>query len=91
MPSYLAPAPGSYEAQFNTYTSAYRIEVEHNIGNIYMQCAVLQNDMRLETQLPDAWFQVAVLVRNVHTCIMHNNQTALRFGMPPPTRRRYLA
>ena len=81
MHPFLAPTPGSYEAWFNTHTSAYRIEVEHNIGNIYMQCAVLQNEMNLERQLPEAWFLTAVFIHNIHTCVYSNNQTALRFGM----------
>ena len=77
---YLAPQSGTYEAWFNTKTSAYRIEVEHNIGNIYMQCAVLQNEMKIETQLPELWFQASVFIHNVHSCVMHSNQTAIRFG-----------
>ena len=88
---FISPPSGSYEAWFNTHTSAYRIEVEHNIGNIYMQCAVLQNEMNLATQLPEAWFLVAVFIHNVHTCVMSNNQTALRFGMLPLSLRRYLS
>jgi hypothetical protein len=34
---------------------------------------------------------VAVFILNVHTCVTHNNQTALRFGMPPLSLRRYLS
>ena len=88
---YLAPQAGSYEAWFNKYTSGYRIEVEHNIGNLYMQCAVLQNEMNIETQLPECWFQASVFIHNVHTCVMHSNQTAIRFGMPPLSLARYLS
>ena len=88
---HIAPQPGNFEAWFNTKTSAYRIEVEHNIGNIYMQCAVLQNEMKIETQLPELWFQASVFIHNVHSCVMHSNQTAIRFGMPPLSLARYLS
>ena len=87
---FLSHPPGSWKAWFNMYSSSYRIEVEHIIGNLYMQCAVLQNEMCIETQLPEHWFQVSVFTHNVHTCVMSSNQTALRFRMPPPSLREYL-
>ena len=38
----VAAVRGSLQAKWNTHTSKYRIEVEHNIGNLY--------DMRIETR-----------------------------------------
>jgi hypothetical protein len=86
----LAAAPGSVQARWNTYTSSFRIEVEHDIGHIYMDCAALQNDMRMETQIPESWFQAAVLMHNIKTCVYHSNQTALRFDCPPPSLSEYM-
>ena len=80
----VAAVRGSLQAKWNTHTSKYRLEVEHNIGNLYMNCAALQNDMRIETQVPEDWFQAGVLVHNIHTCVYHGNQTAIRFGCAPP-------
>ena len=73
--------PGSREAAWNTYTSGYRVEVEHSIGNIYNKCAILQREMSLEAEIPEVWFQAAVLLQNIHTCVYRGNQTASRFGM----------
>ena len=87
---FIAAAVGSVQAAWNTHTSAYRISVENDIGNIYSRCACLQNDMRLETQVPENWFQVAVLMNNIHTCVYHNSQTAIRFGCAPPSLQEYM-
>ena len=75
---------------FNTYTSAYRIEVEHDIGNLYMEWAILQREQNLSTEKPAAWFQAAVLMHNIRIRLYHNSQTAIRFGMPPPSLEEYL-
>jgi len=88
-PFVAAPA-GSNEAAFNAFTSSFRIEVEHDIGHIYMQCAILQVEMSIEIQLPESWFEAAVLMHNIHTCVYHNNQTALRFCCAPPLLRVYM-
>ena len=77
--------PGSLKAKWNTYTSSYRIEVEHDIGMLYMHAGCLTSDMRLETQVPEDWFQAAVLIVNIHTCVYHGNQTSIRFHCAPPS------
>ena len=71
-------------------TSAFRIEVEHDIGHIYTQCALLQREMALATENPDLWFQAAVLMHNIHSCIYRNNQTYLRFKCRLPALRVYM-
>jgi hypothetical protein len=82
---YVAAPAGSLQAKWNTYTSAYRIEVEHDIGHIYTRCAILQHDMRLEDEIPESWFQAAVLLENIHTCVYVGNQTAQRLRCNPQT------
>jgi len=87
---FIAAIPGTFRAWWNSYTSGYRIEVEHDIGNLYSQCALLQHEMCLENQLPEVWFQVSVLMHNIHTCVYHNSQTALRFQCGPPSLSDYM-
>ena len=87
---FIGALEGSIQAAWNTYTSAYRIEVEHNIGNIYMRCAILQREMCLDIEIPEEWFKAGVLLQNIHTCVYRGNQTALRFGMPPPWLSEYM-
>ena len=87
---FIAAIPGSLQFFFNTYTSAYRIEVEHDIGNLYMEWAILQRKQNLSTEKTAAWFQAAVLMHNIRICLYHNSQTAIRFGIPPPSLEEYL-
>lgn len=85
---FIGAAVGSIQVQFNTWASSFQISVENDIGNTYRHCACLQElqiEMRLETQVPEDWFRVAVLMFNIHTCIYLNSQKAIRFRCPPPS------
>lgn len=58
---FIGAAVGSIKGQFNKWASSFRISVENDTGNVYRHCACLQNEMRLETQVPENWFQVVRL------------------------------
>jgi len=79
---FVGAATGSLEAQWNEYTSGYRIEVEHVLGNIYARWACLQHEQGIEMHLPEVWFQVGVLMYNIHVCVTRSSQTAIRWAMP---------
>ena len=70
--------------------SGYRVEVEHDIGHIFVPYGVLHEEMNIETQYPAEWYQAAVFMRNIHTCVYHSNQTAIRFRCAPPRLLVYL-
>jgi len=87
---FIGAAVGSIEAEWNEYTSGYRIEVEHVIGNIYSRWACLQHEQGIEMHLPEVWFQASVLMNNIHVCATRSSQTALRWAMPILPLRKYM-
>ena len=87
---FIGAAVGSIEAEWNEYTSGYRNEVEHVIGNIYSRWACLQHEQGIEMHLPEVWFQASVLMNNIHVCATRSSQTALRWAMPILPLRKYM-
>jgi len=87
---FVGAVAGSLQSMWNEYTSGYRIEVEHVIGNIYSRWPCLQQEQGIETNLPEDWFQAGVLMYNIHVCATRSSQTAIRFRMPILPLRKYM-
>lgn len=66
--------------RFNKKLSSHRIAVEHSFGQIFRQWTSLsfKQGLRIGNQAVAAFFLVAVLLSNCHTC-MNGNQTSIKY------------
>jgi hypothetical protein len=77
---------------FNAIMSGHRISVEHAFGKTMMLWSFngFKNDLKVGLSPVAAYFMVAVLFTNIHTCL-HGSQTSKQFNCPPPSLETYLA
>jgi len=74
----------------NDLMSPQRVFIEHGFGKVKARCPFLGCRHLLKIQLSPvlAYFRVAFLLTNAHTCLQ-GSSTSLRFGVMPPTLHDY--
>jgi hypothetical protein len=78
--------------RFNKDLSSHRIAVEHSFGQIFRLWTSLsfKQGLKVGNQAVAAFFVVAVLLSNCHTCLNGGNQTSMKYHLHPPTLTEYL-
>jgi hypothetical protein len=95
MGAYRRPRHGDLteeQHEFNTAMSRRRIEVEHSFAlmqNKWTRLA-MHTTLRTLSSPISAYFTVAVLLTNIHTCI-YGNQTSQKFECLPPSLETYFS
>ncbi|RPA93511.1 hypothetical protein L873DRAFT_1704691, partial [Choiromyces venosus 120613-1] len=80
------------EEAVNVVMSGYRIVVEWGFAHIvnYWSFAVFKRGLKLHLSPVAAYYMIAVLLTNCHTCLHGGNQTLEKFRMDPPLVEEYL-
>lgn len=88
----LGALPDSKEDKFNKRMSKLRVSVEWSFGKVSKLFAFVdfEKNQRLYMQPVAAYWQVAVLLTNCHSCL-YGNQTSMYFQVPTPRLETYLA
>jgi hypothetical protein len=78
--------------EVNTAMSAMRISVEHSFGKTMMLWSFngFKGDLKVGLSPVGAYFVVAVLLSNIHSCV-YGNQTSQQFNCAPPSLHDYLS
>ncbi|RPA94895.1 hypothetical protein L873DRAFT_1699950, partial [Choiromyces venosus 120613-1] len=80
------------EEEVNVVMSGHRIVVEWRFAHIvnYWSFAVFKRGLKLHLSPVAAYYIIAVLLTNCHTCLRGGNQTSENFRMDPPSAEEYL-
>jgi hypothetical protein len=73
--------------RFNKDLSSHQIAIEHSFGQIFSLWTSLsfKQGLKVGNQAVAAFFVVAVLLSNCHTCLNGGNQTSMKYHLQPPT------
>ena len=79
------------EREYNEQMSKYRIAVEHGFGKVVNLWSFIafRNGLKIGLSPVAAYYSVAVLLTNIHTCF-NSSQTNSQFDLPPPSLAMYL-
>jgi hypothetical protein len=78
--------------EVNTQMSALRVSMEYEFGRTMMLWSFngFKHDLKIGISPAAAYFMVAVLFCNIHSCF-HGNQTSVQYDCPPPSVELYLS
>ena len=79
------------EKAFNAKMSGYRIAIEHSFGKVVNLWSFIafKNGLQIGLSPVGAYYAIAVLLTNLHTCL-YGSQISLHFKVMPPSVDSYL-